>query len=102
MHGCARLPGTRQHQVSTGGALSAQTADIDQNGFVAKDELVAMEGADPSDGQILQRLRATDAVFDLDRQQAQDLVDAGLSPDVVAQLESINREDWQEILGRVQ
>lgn len=82
-------------------ALSATTADIDQNGFVTTDELIAMENAGLSDEQIVQRLEASDAVFDLTPEQADRLVDAGLSTNVVNRLETINRGDREEVLGQV-
>jgi hypothetical protein len=81
-------------------ARNASTADIDQNGFVTTDELVAMEDAGLSDDEILDRLEASDAVFDLTSEQADRLVDEGLSRNVVSQLEDINREDRQEVLGQ--
>lgn len=83
-------------------ALQANTADIDGNGFVTMDELIAMEDAGLSDDQILERLRATDAVFDLNQEQADRLITAGLSPNVVSELETINRGERNEIIGRME
>lgn len=91
-----RNPATAQE------ARQADTADIDNNGFVTMDELIAMEDAGLSDDQILQRLRATDAVFDLNQEQADRLMEAGMSRDVVAQLETINRGQRNEIIGRLE
>jgi hypothetical protein len=61
-----------------------------------------MEEAGLTDEQILQRLRATDVVFDLDQQQADRLLSAGLSRDVVNELETINRSERQQIIGRLE
>jgi hypothetical protein len=80
-------------------ARVARTADIDRNGFVTMDEMVAMEQAGLTDDQQLQRLRATGAVFDLSVEQAQDLLNAGVSPEVVNELETINRAERDRILG---
>lgn len=82
-------------------ALEATTADIDQDGFVTTDELIAMENAGLTDDEILQRLRATNAVFDLTPAQADRLMNAGLSANVVNQLETINRTEREEIIGQV-
>lgn len=89
----------QQNPATPAEALAATTADIDQNGFVTMDELIAMENAGLSDDQILDRLRATDAVFDLTRDQADRLIEAGVSAEVVSQLENINRTDRDQILG---
>lgn len=83
-------------------AETADTADVNQDGFVTMDELIAMENAGLSDDQILERLRATDAVFDLNREQADRLTTAGLSPEVVNQLETINRDERNQIIGRLE
>lgn len=83
-------------------AEDASTADIDENGFVTMDELIAMEDAGLSDDEILERLRATDAVFDLNQDQAERLTTAGLSTDVVNELETINRDQRNEVIGRLE
>lgn len=83
-------------------ALEADTADINDDGFVTMDELIAMEDAGLDDQRILERLRETDAVFDLNQEQADRLVTAGLSPDVVSELETINRDQRNEVIGRLE
>lgn len=92
----------RQSPVTADEALAANTADVDGDGFVTTDELVAMEEAGLSDDEIVSRLQATDAVFDLTRAQADQLITAGVSPDVVNELETINREERDEIIGRLE
>jgi hypothetical protein len=92
----------RQDPATVDEALAANTADLDGNGFVTTDELIAMEEAGLSDDQILSRLRATDAVFDLSQEQADQLITAGVSPEVVNQLETINREERDQIIGRLE
>jgi hypothetical protein len=77
----------------------SMTADLDADGFVTVDELVAMERAGLSDDEILSRLRATGQIFDLSRSQADALRDAGLSERVIAGMQQINRDRRDEILG---
>jgi hypothetical protein len=76
------------------------TADLDSDGFVTIDELTAMERAGLDDGAILDRLRATGQIFDLSSSQEQALRDAGLSERVIAEMQQINRQRRDQILGR--
>ena len=46
-------------------ALNATTADVNRDGFVTLDEVIAMKQAGLSDETRIQRLRATDQVFEL-------------------------------------
>lgn len=71
-------------------AQSATTADVNSDGFVTLDEVVALDQANLTDEQILQRLRATDQVFDLTEDQKRYLLDKGVSQNVVDQLETLN------------
>lgn len=74
-------------------------ADLNNDGFVTSDELIALENAGLSDEEILSRLQATKQVFVLSRQQKQRLVSAGISPEVVYQLEEINQGLRQRVIG---
>jgi hypothetical protein len=78
-------------------ARAADTADLNGDGFVTMDELVAMAEAGFSDDQILNRLRATDQVFELTPAQENRLIAEGVSRDVVAELEDINRDARREL-----
>lgn len=78
----------------------ADTADLNGDGFVTTDELLAMEQAGLADGEIIERLRATDQVFDLGDEQREQLVAAGMSRNVVEEMEQINREERDSILSR--
>jgi hypothetical protein len=75
------------------------TADINANGFVTLDEMVAMERAGLSDDEMLQRLRATGQIFDLTGEQERALRDAGISSRVVREMREINVEEREMILG---
>lgn len=80
-------------------ARKATTADLNSDGFVTLDELVAMEKADISDDNMIARLEATDQVFDLTNEQKQYLRDQGVSDRVISALSNINREARERLLG---
>ena len=73
-------------------AKIATTADVNSDGFVTLDEVVAMEGAGFSDDQMLERLRATRQVFDLNEEHSKFLLDRGVSARVVNEMATLNRE----------
>jgi hypothetical protein len=72
-------------------ARTATTADINSDGFVTLDELVALEQANLTDEEIIQRLRATDQVFKLTEEQRRYLLDRGVSQNVIDQLATLNQ-----------
>jgi hypothetical protein len=76
------------------------TADLNDDGFVTQDELLAMERAGLSDREILERLRATGEVFDLSAQQREDLLRAGVSRDVVDAMPGINQDARRRVLSQ--
>jgi hypothetical protein len=79
-------------------ARAAPTADVNGDGFVTLDEVVAQERAGFSDDEIIQRLEATGQVFSLNEQQKQYLRDNGVSARVVNSLENINREQRNQLI----
>jgi hypothetical protein len=58
-----------------------------------------MEHAGLGDNEILARLRATDQVFDLNAEQRRALLEAGVSPVVVAEMPRINQEERNRVLA---
>ncbi|MGH7289393.1 MAG: hypothetical protein ACREI8_15390, partial [Myxococcota bacterium] len=78
----------------------SSTADLNDDGFVTTDELTAMERAGLSDDETLRRLRATGQIFDLSRSQEDALIQAGVSRRVVAEMQDINRDRREDVLGR--
>lgn len=66
-------------------------ADLNDDGLVTQDELIAMSNAGLSADEIIDRLQATNQVFSVNRQQRQALLDAGVSPQVVYELDEINQ-----------
>ncbi len=79
-------------------ARSAGTADINNDGFITLDEVVAMEEAGYNDRQILRRLEATGHVFELTRDQRDYLLDRGVSENVVRQMEDLNQDVRTDVL----
>lgn len=82
----------RQNPATADQARAAATADIDGNGFVTVDEVVALERAGLSDDEIIQRLRATGQVFPITDRERQQLREGGVSDDVINRMPEINRE----------
>lgn len=88
----------RQSPATAAQARAAATADINNDGFVTLDEVVAMENAGFSDQAMLDRLEATGQVFDLNEEQRQYLIDRGVSRDVVNNMTEINRQTRDRLL----
>ena len=84
--------------VTAAEARAATTADVNADGFVTLDEVVALEEAGMNDRQILQRLEATDQVFELTRDQQDYLTDRGISENVVNRMEDINQDIREDLL----
>lgn len=83
-------------------ATRAQTADVNSDGFVTMDEVVAMRAAGFSDQQILERLAATGQVFELTAEQQRYLLDHGVSQYVVDRMLDLNRDVRDQLLGQQQ
>jgi hypothetical protein len=78
-------------------AQSATTADLDNDGFVTMDEVVAMERAGFSDDKIIERLRATGQVFELTSEQKSYLSARGVSDNVITQLATLNQNQAEAL-----
>ena len=68
-----------------------RTADLNDDGFVTLDEVVAMERANLSDREMVDRLQRTGQVFELTDEQERYLQDRGVSRDVVVELREMNQ-----------
>jgi hypothetical protein len=79
-------------------AQRATTADLDSDGFVTMDEVVAMERAGFSDQKIIDRLRATGQIFELTAEQKNYLRSRGVSDNVISQLATINKDKRDDLL----
>jgi hypothetical protein len=80
-------------------AKNATTADINMDGFVTLDEVVAMKQAGFDDAKLIERLRATNQVFDLTEGQRQYLRERGVSDAVINQMTEINKVGRDRILS---
>jgi hypothetical protein len=67
----------------------ARTADLNDDGFVTLDEVVAMEKANLSDAEMIRRLERTNQYFELTSDQESYLKDHGVSQRVVLAMRDI-------------
>jgi len=79
--------------------MSAPTADLNGDGFVTMDEVVAMKQAGFSDQQILDKMRSTGQVFELSPDQQNYLRTNGVSQSVIDQIPQLNRETRDRLLN---
>jgi hypothetical protein len=68
----------QQQPATAADVRNSTTADLNGDGFVTMDEVVAMHQAGLNDDQMIQRLRATDQVFSLTPEQEQSLRNQGI------------------------
>jgi hypothetical protein len=78
-----------------------RTADINEDGFVTLDEVVAMDKAGLSDREMITRLERTQQYFELTEEQERYLMDNGVSRDVVVALRTMNPEQPRQASDRV-
>jgi hypothetical protein len=90
----------QQHPATAAEARAATTADINHDGFVTMDEIVAMKDAGISDEEMLRRMRSTGQIFELTSDQQKYLRDRGVSQYVINQMQSINADQKQQILNQ--
>jgi hypothetical protein len=81
-------------------ARTATTADLNSDGFVTLDEVVAMHQAGIPDQEMLRRLQITGQVFELTAEQQKYLIDRGVSSSVVSQMQSLNKETRNQLLNQ--
>jgi hypothetical protein len=90
---------SQEQPATAGDAELATTADINSDGFVTLDEVVAMKAAGFSDEKMVERLRATNQVFELNDQQKKYLRDHGVTDQLIGQMETINQPARDRLLG---
>lgn len=74
-------------------ALNADTADLNHDGFVTLDEVIAMQRAGLTDREMIDRLRRTDQIFELSPQQQNYLHDRGVTHRVINAMLKMNQGD---------
>ena len=70
----------------------ARTADINDDGFVTLDEVIAMREANLSDREMIDRLEDTGQIFELTASQERQLEDEGVSREVILAMRDLNRD----------
>src|SRR5688500_17072942 len=70
----------------------ARTADLNDDGFVTLDEVVALRQANLSDDEIVTRLERTGQVFELTDHQEDYLRDRGVSAEVLREMRNMNQD----------
>jgi len=73
-------------------ALKAATGDVNGDGFVTLDEVIALKAAGFGDDEIIRRLEATGQVFELTPEQETYLTDRKVSRSVVERLRTVNQK----------
>ncbi len=86
----AAIERAKAHPATVGDVARATTADLNRDGFVTADEIVAMSQARLSDSEMLSRLKATGHVFELTEVERGFLLDHGVSRNVVNRMEQLN------------
>jgi hypothetical protein len=89
------------HPVTAEQARAASTADINGDGYVTMDEVVAMRKAGFSDAEMTDRLRRTGMFFDLTPQQQSYLRENGVSQYVIDEMQRMNPEARQRAANRL-
>lgn len=70
----------------------ARTADLNNDGFVTLDEVVAMRQANLSDDEMVNRLERTGQIFELTNYQENYLRTRGVSDDVIREMRNMNQD----------
>ncbi|MDB5305409.1 MAG: hypothetical protein JWM97_2958 [Phycisphaerales bacterium] len=68
------------------------TADLNGDGFVTLDEVIAMKRAGLNDGEIIRRLRSANELYRITPEQERYLTDRGMTGPVVQALEEMNHQ----------
>lgn len=79
----------RVHPATIASVYTDDDADLNGDGLVTVDEVVAMAHSDLSEDEVIARLDATEQVFFLSPAQRQRLLDAGVATDVVAAIDTL-------------
>lgn len=73
-------------------ARTAKTADVNDDGFVTLDEVVALEQAGLKDKDIIHKLQITQQIFELTPEQEQYLREHSVTDTVIEAMRGMNRE----------
>ena len=81
------------HPATVEDVEKARTADLNDDGFVTLDEVVAMKRANLSDHEMIDRLQRTGQVFELTEEQEKYLEDRGVSHNVIVEMRRMGGQD---------
>lgn len=87
--------------VSVEQARSARTADVNADGYVTLDEVVAMKNAGLNDREMLNRLEATGQIFDLNAESQRYLREQGISENVIRDMQGLNQARRQQLMQQL-
>jgi hypothetical protein len=87
--------------VSVDQARTARTADVNSDGYVTLDEVVAMKDAGLADREMLNRLEATGQIFDLTSESQQYLRQRGVSEYVITEMRKLNPTRREQLLQQM-
>ena len=82
----------RENPPTTSDVRGARTADLNNDGYVTLNEVVAMRKADLSDDEMIRRLEDTGQVFYLSTEQENYLRDRGVSDTVIRAMRTMNQD----------
>lgn len=82
----------RENPATVEDVRDARDADVNRDGFVSLDEVVAMERAGLSNREMIDRLGDTGQVFVLTEEQEDYLSDRGVDEDVIREMRDLNRD----------
>lgn len=80
-------------------ALTAKTADVNGDGFVTLDEIVALQAAGLTELEIVQRVRAGDYVFEMTDGQRNTLRQRGVTEGVITGIPIVNDSTRERLLN---
>lgn len=80
-----------QHPASTADAQAAPSADLNNDGFVTLDEVLAMKRAGFDDAKMIRQLQATGQIFSITERQQQYLRDRGMDQSVIDAMKRMNQ-----------
>ncbi len=83
--------------VSADAAKGAKTADVNDDGFVTLDEVVAMEEAGLADKEMIRRLQRTQQYFELTETQEEFLRERSVSEPVIVAMRDMNHEPRERV-----
>jgi hypothetical protein len=95
----AAVENAQDNPATAAQAKAAATADVNDDGFVTLDEVVAMEKADFSNQEMIRRLEATGQIFELNAEQEKYLTGQGVDRPVIVAMRDINRAEKERVLG---